>query len=372
MAPPRATPKTYIFHFDPSKAAANSTYRGMIVDCISPTRLTERSTQSNSVYIHTRGCKSHPKLITSHIAEYFDQDILTLKYERNKGRFEVNLKRGVDPAKYIYQSIPVGNVALQIEKVYRADKKLATVKLSDLPLESVHELASLIENFFHKPLMTQEIMIHVITEQHLPMGTATVVLDTSEDPKALETLPRRADMEGITIQLTWKHCPFLCVYCKKAGHQRDNCPKLMARGHYGPYGLRSKLGVPPTPLIQTEAEPTLNGGSFAVPASHGKERINIPQVLSLNSDASSTKINENTTLTLHISDPPIQVPYPPVPPGGNFRYLGVLLKKEGVNTRSMEERRLSAITKRTEGWMGRHTSLAGRVRITNMCLPSRL
>ncbi|KAI9225946.1 MAG: hypothetical protein DHS80DRAFT_33224 [Piptocephalis tieghemiana] len=342
------------------------------MDFIPPNHLTERSTQKNSVYIHTRGCKLSPKLILTYIQNFFKQDMIAFRYTKNKGRFEVNLRPEVNPAKYIYQSIPVGKMTLQVEKVYRTDNNLAIVSLSDLPLESADTLIELIQGYFSKPLTVLEIMIDVAGWLHCPSGTATVVLDISKSPDALDHLPRRMLMEGIMIQLTWKACPFLCVYCKKAGHQRDNCPKLMARGHYGPYGLRSKLGVPPTPLIQTEAEPTLNGGSFAVPASHGKERINIPQVLSLNSDASSTKINENTTLTFHISDPPIQVPYPPVPPGGNFRYLGVLFKKEGVNTRSMEERRLSAITKRTEGWMGRDTSLAGRVRITNMCLPSRL
>lgn len=49
---PSLTPaKTAIFHFDPSKAAADSTYKGMIVNCISSTYPTDRSTQDNSVYI---------------------------------------------------------------------------------------------------------------------------------------------------------------------------------------------------------------------------------------------------------------------------------------------------------------------------------
>ncbi|KAI9228581.1 MAG: hypothetical protein DHS80DRAFT_30708 [Piptocephalis tieghemiana] len=60
-----------------------------------------------------------------------------------------------------------------------------------------------------------------------------------------------------------------------------------------------------------------------------RDGASLAQALSLHSEASSAKINENKSLALHLSDPPIQVPYPPVPPGENFRYLGALFKKEG-------------------------------------------
>lgn len=245
--------KTSIFHFDLSKAAADPTYEGTAVNFISPTRLTERSTQNNSVYVNTRGCKINPKLIAAYIAEYFDMDAVAFKYERNKDRFEVNLQEGVDPAKCIYQSIPIENVALRIEKVYQANKSLSIVRLSDLPLKSCKVLREYIEEFF-KPLIILEIMIEVGGKRHLTMGMATVVLGISEDPKVLKKLIRTAVMDGTNLRLAWKNCPFLCACCKEKGSHRNKCPMFMAKSHYGAYGKKG-FNQDLSPIAWTHVKP---------------------------------------------------------------------------------------------------------------------
>ncbi|KAI9227350.1 MAG: hypothetical protein DHS80DRAFT_31886 [Piptocephalis tieghemiana] len=161
------------------------------MDFIPPNHLTERSPHKNTVYIHTRDCKLSPKLILTYIIDFFDEDMEAFRYTRNKGRFEVSLWPGVNPAKYIYQSIPVGNMALKVEKVYRADENLAIMRLSDLPIRSAETLIKLIQEHFSKPFKVLEIMIGVAGRIHCPSGTATVILDISDDPESLRFLPKK-------------------------------------------------------------------------------------------------------------------------------------------------------------------------------------
>lgn len=262
--PPPTKPS--IHYFSASLAATDPSYKGQVIDFIPPTHLTDRTKQRNSVYIPTRGCKLEEGVLISLVLDYFDNNIDGVSYSRSKQRLEVNLPTNVDPGQYIHKPFQAGNMTLQVEKAYRADADLAIVKMTGLPLIPAIELQSLIRDFFDRPMTVAEIMIDVVGPRHASIGKAVVVLDISDDPSSLDTLPRLALVGGVDVQFTWRDCPLLCVYCKDKGHHRDACPELHAKSHSRPNGKKRHLNDhSPQPWTQVKAKSKQKSKAMVTP-----------------------------------------------------------------------------------------------------------
>ncbi|KAG2224706.1 hypothetical protein INT45_009021 [Circinella minor] len=153
--------------------------------------------------------------------------IRTIGRSRNPRALLIEVRFGNDETKQkaINEGITYDNHTYLATPALAADADIVKVNFKELPFVEPEPLHASLKNTMRHYRKVSQIRVYVDPATGLYEGEATVILDITPPADYMNDDDDEPYYKPLTS--SWKNAPPLCRYCKKEGHKKDDCPKMI-------------------------------------------------------------------------------------------------------------------------------------------------